>query len=70
MSYRPRILQGRAQTAFCTVMSLVPGTLPSGRSENGSVVFHCLDADQPIAAQSAVEEDLLVQALGVRQNDE
>jgi multicomponent Na+:H+ antiporter subunit E len=70
VTYRPQILQGPAQTAFCTVMSLVPGTLPSGWSENGSIVVHCLDVDQPIAAQAAVEEGLLARALGVRPNDE
>jgi multicomponent Na+:H+ antiporter subunit E len=70
VTYEPQILQGPAQTVFCTVMSLVPGTLPSGRSENGGVVIHCLDVEQPIAAQSAVEEEFLRRALGVGQNDD
>lgn len=70
VTYRPRSLQGPEQTAFCAVMSLVPGTLPSGRSEDGSVVIHCLDVDQPIAEQSAVEEGLLARAIGAWQNHE
>ena len=68
--YRPQLSQGPAQTAFCTVMSLVPGTLPSGQSENGALVIHCLDVDQPVAAQSAVEEELLARALGVWPSDD
>ena len=67
--YHPRLLQGEAQTAFCTVISLVPGTLPSGRSENGGVVIHCLDVEQPVVAQSTVEEELLARAFGVPLND-
>jgi multicomponent Na+:H+ antiporter subunit E len=63
--YRPQILRGPGQTAFCTVMSLVPGTLPSGQSEDGALVIHCLDVDQPVVAQSAVEEEFLARALGV-----
>ena len=68
-SYRPRLLQGQAQIAFCTVMSLVPGTLPSGHSESGGVVIHCLDVERPVVAQSAVEEERLVRAFGVPLND-
>jgi multicomponent Na+:H+ antiporter subunit E len=68
--YRPQLSQGVAQTAFCTVMSLVPGTLPSGQSEDGALVIHCLDVDQPVVAQAAVEEQLLARALGVWPNDD
>jgi|SwirhisoilCB2_FD_contig_31_7214940_length_587_multi_5_in_0_out_0_1 multicomponent Na+:H+ antiporter subunit E len=67
--YRPRLLQGQAQTAFCTVMSLVPGTLPSGEGENGGIVIHCLDVERPVVAQSAVEEELLARTFGVPLND-
>ena len=67
--YRPQLLQGQAQTAFCTVMSLVPGTLPSGRGENSGIVIHCLDVERPVVAQSAVEEELLARAFGAPLND-
>jgi multicomponent Na+:H+ antiporter subunit E len=67
--YHPRLLQGQARTAFCTVMSLVPGTLPSGRSENGGVLLHCLDVGRPVAAQSAAEERLVARAFGAPLND-
>ena len=66
VTYRPRLSQGQTLNAFCTVMSLVPGTLPAGRNGDGALVIHCLDVDQPVAAQSAVEEELLVKALGAR----
>jgi multicomponent Na+:H+ antiporter subunit E len=68
--YRPQVLRGPAQTAFCTVLSLVPGTLPSGQSEDGALLIHCLDVDQPVVAQSAVEEELLARALGVWPSDD
>jgi multicomponent Na+:H+ antiporter subunit E len=64
VTYRPRLSQGPTLNAFCTVMSLVPGTLPAGQNDDGALVIHCLDVDQPVAAQSAVEEELLVRALG------
>jgi multicomponent Na+:H+ antiporter subunit E len=67
--YRPRLPEGSAQTVFCTVMSLVPGTLPSGRNDDGVVVIHCLDVERPVVAQSAVEEELLARAFGVPLND-
>ncbi len=50
-------------------MSLVPGTLPSGLTKEGDVVIHCLDVEQPVVAQSAVEEELLTRAFGVPLND-
>src|SRR5262245_6947384 len=68
--YRPQVLQGPTQSAFCTVMSLVPGTLPSGQSEVGALLIHCLDVDQPVVAQAAVEEELLARALGVWPSDD
>jgi multicomponent Na+:H+ antiporter subunit E len=67
--YRPRLLQEQAQTVFCTVLSLVPGTLPSGLTKDGDVAIHCLDVEQPVAVQSAVEEELLVRAFGGPLND-
>jgi multicomponent Na+:H+ antiporter subunit E len=67
VTYRPRLSQGLTLNAFCTVTSLVPGTLPAGQNDDGALVIHCLDVDQPVAARSAVEEELLVRALGVRQ---
>jgi multicomponent Na+:H+ antiporter subunit E len=70
ITYRPRLSQGSTLNAFCTVMSLVPGTLPAGQSKDGGLMIHCLDVDQPVAARAAVEEELLMRALGAWPNDD
>lgn len=62
--YETHLPPGLMRNAFCTMTSLLPGTLPSGSDENGSLVIHCLDISQPVAEQLAKEEALLVQALG------
>ena len=56
--------QGTAQSAFCTMTSLLPGTLPCGTDASGAVVIHCLDVTQPAVAQLAAEEASFVRALG------
>jgi multicomponent Na+:H+ antiporter subunit E len=52
------------RNAFCTITSLLPGTLPSGTDESGGLIVHCLDETQPVTEQLAVEEALLARALG------
>ena len=42
----------------------MPGTLPSGASEDGGLAVHCLDVTQPVVEQIAAEEALFVQTLG------
>ena len=42
----------------------VMGTVPTGLDNNGALLIHCLDIEQPVAAQLAAEEALLVQAIG------
>ena len=54
--YRPRLSPGATLDAFCTVSSLLPGTLPSGSDASGGLAIHCLDVTQPIADQMAEEE--------------
>ena len=44
--------------------SLLPGTLPCGSDASGGLAIHCLDVSQPVAAQLAAEEAVLLQALG------
>jgi multicomponent Na+:H+ antiporter subunit E len=68
VTYQPRLAPGLTRNAFCTETSLVPGTLPAGTAENGALVIHCLDVDQPVVAQLTVEEELLAQALGAWPN--
>ena len=70
VTYRPQLTQGPTLNAFCAVMSLVPGTLPCGQGEGGTLVIHCLDVDQPVAARSRTEEELLAKALGAWPDDD
>jgi multicomponent Na+:H+ antiporter subunit E len=55
---------GGARSAFCALSSLLPGTLPTGTDENGGLLVHCLDVEQPVAANLAAEETLFIRALG------
>ncbi|MBO9513499.1 MAG: Na+/H+ antiporter subunit E [Variovorax sp.] len=55
---------GLARNDFVSIMSLMPGTVPVGETED-AVVYHCLDTDQPLAQQMADEERLLSNALVV-----
>jgi multicomponent Na+:H+ antiporter subunit E len=43
---------------FTALMSLLPGTVPTGSAERGDLLIHCLDVGQPVAAQLAEEEAL------------
>jgi multicomponent Na+:H+ antiporter subunit E len=67
--YRPGIPRGPARTTFGTLMSLVPGTLPAGLEPDGTLIVHCLDVAQPVAASMAKEEALLRQVLGWMASD-
>jgi multicomponent Na+:H+ antiporter subunit E len=60
----PRLPPGTQRDAFCAFASLLPGTLPIDTNEDGTLVVHCLDVGQPVAAQMAADEDLFARALG------
>jgi len=64
VSYAPHLPPGPAQSAFCTLTSLLPGTVPCGTDDSGALVIHCLDVDQFVASQLAKEEALFVHACG------
>lgn len=64
VAYPLRLPPGGARSAFCALSSLLPGTLPTGTGDNGALLVHCLDVDQPIAAKLATEETLFIRALG------
>jgi len=68
--YQPRLPPGPARSAFCTVTSLLPGTLPSGTDSGGRLIIHCLDSTQAVAEQLATEEALLIRALGYESGDD
>jgi multicomponent Na+:H+ antiporter subunit E len=64
VSYHPILPPGTKRDTFLSIMSLMPGTLPSGPTAGGGITIHCLDVAQPVAEQLAAEESLFVQALG------
>jgi multicomponent Na+:H+ antiporter subunit E len=63
--YPVRLPPSPARNAFYALTSQVPGTIPAGPAANGGLLVHCLDTSQPVVAQLAAEEALLVEALGL-----
>jgi len=55
---------GPARNTCTTLMSLLPGTVPTGSDKSGALLIHCLDVEQPVVAQLAADEALLVRAMG------
>jgi multicomponent Na+:H+ antiporter subunit E len=70
VTYRPHLPPGMKRDTFLSIMSLMPGTLPSGATEGGGVAIHCLDVAQPVAEQLATEESLFVRAFGDEQDND
>ena len=64
LAYPVRIPDGPRRAAFGAFTSLMPGTLPVGTDPDGSLVYHCLDLDQPIASGLARDEALVAAAQG------
>ena len=62
VTYPVRFPPGTARNAFAALTSLLPGTVPAG-DEDGQLVYHCLDVDQPVVSQLAAEEAALSRAL-------
>lgn len=62
--YETRLASAGRQSAFCALSSLMPGTLPTGSDETGALMIHCLDVEQPVAADLAVEEARFRRMLG------
>jgi multicomponent Na+:H+ antiporter subunit E len=69
VAYPAALAPGVARNTFCTLSSLLPGTMPTGPDERGALLIHCLDIDEPIVAQLAAEEALLARVLGGGQGD-
>ena len=62
ITYRVGFPPGPARNAFTDLTSLLPGTVPAGE-QDGALLYHCLDVDQPVAAQLAEEEASLRRVL-------
>lgn len=54
--------RGPARNAFTAISSLLPGTVPAG-DDGESVLYHCLDMEQPVMEQLAANEAALAPAL-------
>jgi multicomponent Na+:H+ antiporter subunit E len=54
---------GLARNMFTTLMSLLPGTVPTGSDGKGGLLIHCLDVEQPVAAQLAAEEAVFARVI-------
>jgi multicomponent Na+:H+ antiporter subunit E len=64
VTFAPRLSPGLARDEFCALASLIPGTLPADTNDDGTVLVHCLDVDQPATEQLRMEEALFIRALG------
>jgi multicomponent Na+:H+ antiporter subunit E len=62
VAYPTRLSPGMRRNVFTTLTSLLPGTVPTGE-EDGQLVYHCLDVQQPVVTELAAEEAALVRAL-------
>jgi multicomponent Na+:H+ antiporter subunit E len=62
VDYETAFPRGQARNWFATITSLMPGTVPAGDGPN-TIEFHCLDTEQPVAADMAGEEARLAKAL-------
>jgi multicomponent Na+:H+ antiporter subunit E len=62
VTYPVRFPPGTARSTFAALTSLLPGTVPAG-DESGGLVYHCLDVDQPVVSELAMEEAALSRTL-------
>ncbi len=63
-----RLPPGPARSAFRTVMSLLPGSMPCGDDDGPAVQVHCLDTRDPVATQMQREEARFVLTFGLGTN--
>ena len=68
VAYPVSLSPGQARNLFTALTSLLPGTVPAG-DEGGALLYHCLDVEQPVAAELAKEEAALSRALGGSRRD-
>ena len=46
------------------LVRLLPGTLPAGSDDDGALLIHCLDVEQPVADNLSAEEVLFSRMIG------
>jgi multicomponent Na+:H+ antiporter subunit E len=59
-----RMAPGSARSAFRAFSSLLPGTLPAEPDHDETLLMHCLDVGQPVAAHMAEAEARFLWMLG------
>jgi multicomponent Na+:H+ antiporter subunit E len=64
-----RLPPGTRRDAFCACASLLPGTLPTDTNDDGTLLVHCLDVGQPVAAQMAADELVFARTMSDRPAD-
>ena len=62
VDYATGFPRGAPRNLFATITSLMPGTLPCGEGES-TIEYHCLDVEQPVAAQMAEDERRYARAI-------
>lgn len=62
VEYPTQLPRGHVRNNFTSIVSLMPGTLPSGDGPD-TIEFHCLDVEQPVVESLADEERRLRGAL-------
>ena len=60
VTYDCGIPAGTKRDLYLSMVSLMPGSLPVDVDENGRVMMHCLDINQPIVEQMADNEARLI----------
>ena len=63
VGYPARFRSPLTRNAFASYTSLLPGTLPV-EDDGETLLYHCLDIEQPVAAELATEETVLAHAVG------
>jgi multicomponent Na+:H+ antiporter subunit E len=64
VSVPTRLPPGPTRNAFRALMSLQPGSLPVSTEAEGNILVHCLDMNQPVAAQMAAQETVFLRFPG------
>jgi multicomponent Na+:H+ antiporter subunit E len=67
--YPAALPPGPARNMFTSLTSLLPGSVPTGADASGRLLIHCLDVEQPMAAQLATEEAKFAQVIGAVPGD-
>jgi multicomponent Na+:H+ antiporter subunit E len=61
--YPVRLPPGIGRNSFASLTSLLPGTVPVDEDEQ-TLLYHCLDVDQPVVAQLTDEEAAFTRVFG------